>query len=229
MGARDLIKKAWDNAQNRNADIYAEVYDGNYSDIIDYYSQYGNFTYDIISGSLSVEFYYSCNPLLANMRYYLITILMQICCFTCAQVKISILSCKAQVSTSQLAGTKWKQTSPKYGYKETTWEFTTNQLKTVSHYVSSNEKIENVFPYYISDSFPSVFIHNCVGKNYTGKYLVTYLERWNRMDWYTITSIDWNTGDMYLFRQPAEDEVGGRPVTIHFKLISKGYHRGGRR
>lgn len=134
-----------------------------------------------------------------------------------------------EVSLSQLQGTKWKQTSPKYGYKETTWEFTNNQLKTVSHYVSSNEKIENVFPYYISDSFPSVFIHNCVGKNYTGKYLVTYLERWNRMDWYTITSIDWNTGDMYLFRQPAEDEVGGRPVTIHFKLISKASHGGGRR
>ena len=50
-----------------------------------------------------------------------------------------------------------------------------------------------------------------------------------RMDWYTITSIDWNTGDMYLFRQPAEDEVGGRPVTIHFKLISKGNHRRSRR
>ena len=53
--------------------IYAEVYDGNYSDIIDYYSQYGNFTYYVISGSLSVGFYYSCNPLLANMRYYLLS------------------------------------------------------------------------------------------------------------------------------------------------------------
>lgn len=50
LGVGDLIKKAWDNAQNSNADIYAEVYDGNYSDIIDYYSQYGNFTYDVVSG-----------------------------------------------------------------------------------------------------------------------------------------------------------------------------------
>lgn len=40
LGVGDLIKKAWDNALNSNADIYAEVYDGNYSDIIDYYSQY---------------------------------------------------------------------------------------------------------------------------------------------------------------------------------------------
>ena len=56
-----------------------------------------------------------------------------------------------------------------------------------------------------------------------------YIDTWDRMDWYTITSIDWNTGDMYLFRQLVEDEVGGGPVTIHFKLISKGSHGGGRR
>ena len=56
-----------------------------------------------------------------------------------------------------------------------------------------------------------------------------YIDTWDRMDWYTITSIDWNTGDMYLFRQLVEDEVGGGPVTIHFKIISKGSHRGGRR
>ena len=141
-----------------------------------------------------------------------------------------MLSCKAQVSTSQLIGTKWKMTSPSgEDIVKTTWEFTNKEIKETIYFIPYNEEIINVFPYYISSSFPSVFVHNCVGKNYTGKYLVKLLERNNRMYWYTITSVNWTTGDMYLFRQPAEDEVGGRPVTIHFKLISKGSHGGGRR
>lgn len=143
---------------------------------------------------------------------------------------ISMLSCKAQVSTSQLIGTKWKMISPSgEDIVKTTWEFTNKEIKETIYFIPYNEEIINVFPYYISSSFPSVFVHNCVGKNYTGKYLVKLLERNNRMYWYTITSVNWTTGDMYLFRQPAEDEVGGRPVTIHFKLISKGSHGGGRR
>ena len=143
---------------------------------------------------------------------------------------ISMLSCKAQVSTSQLIGTKWKMISPSgEDIVNTTWEFTNKEIKETIYFIPYNEEIINVFPYYISSSFPSVFVHNCVGKNYTGKYLVKLLERNNRMYWYTITSVNWTTGDMYLFRQPAEDEVGGGPVTIHFKLISKGSHGGGRR
>ena len=141
-----------------------------------------------------------------------------------------MLSCKAQVSTSQLIGTKWKMISPSgEDIVKTTWEFTNKEIKETIYFIPYNEEIINVFPYYISSSFPSVFVHNCVGKNYTGKYLVKLLERNNRMYWYTITSVNWTTGDMYLFRQPPEDEVGGRPVTIHFKLISKGSHGGDRR
>ena len=97
LGVGDLIKKAWDNAQNSNADIYAELYDGNYSDIRDYYSQYGNFTYDVVSGydltpyeispqgssstgassstqnsgSLPVGFYYSYDPPSVNNNWIL--------------------------------------------------------------------------------------------------------------------------------------------------------------
>ena len=142
---------------------------------------------------------------------------------------ISMLSCKAQVSTSQLIGTKWKMISPSgEDVVKTTWEFTNKEIKETIYFIPYNEEIINVFPYYISSSFPSVFVHNCVGKNYTGKYLVKLLERNNRMYWYTITSVNWTTGDMYLFRQHAEDELGV-DVTIHLKLISKGSHRGGRR
>ncbi len=142
---------------------------------------------------------------------------------------ISMLSCKAQVSTSQLIGTKWKMISPSgEDIVKTTWEFTNKEIKETIYFIPYNEEIINVFPYYISSSFPSVFVHNCVGKNYTGKYLVKLLERNNRMYWYTITSVNWTTGDMYLFRQHAEDELGP-DVTIHLKLISKGSHGGGRR
>jgi len=46
----ELVRNAWNNAQNSNADIYSEVYDENYSNDIDYYSQYGDFTYEVVSG-----------------------------------------------------------------------------------------------------------------------------------------------------------------------------------
>lgn len=134
-----------------------------------------------------------------------------------------------EVSLSQLQGTKWKIVSPIQEGDEKIWEFSDKEITRHYYYKDSDNQFEYKDPFYISNYFPTVYDQSLVGKKDTGKYLVMYIDTWDRMDWYTITSIDWNTGDMYFFRQPAEDEVGGGPVTIHFKLISKGSHRGGRR
>lgn len=135
----------------------------------------------------------------------------------------------AEVSLSQLQGTKWKIVSPIQEGDEKIWEFSDKEITRHYYYKDNDKQYEYKDPFYISNYFPTVYDQSLVGKKVIGKYLVMYIDTWNRMDWYTITSIDWNTGDMYLFRQPAEDEVGGRPVTIHFKLISKASHGGGRR
>ena len=47
LGVGDLIKKAWDNAQNSNADIYAEVYDDWGYEFNDY-SEIGDFSQDVL-------------------------------------------------------------------------------------------------------------------------------------------------------------------------------------
>ena len=135
----------------------------------------------------------------------------------------------AEVSLSQLQGTKWKIVSPIQEGDEKIWKFSDKEITRHYYYKDNDRQYEYKDPFYISNYFPTVYDQSLVGKKDTGKYLVMYIDTWDRMDWYTITSIDWNTGDMYLFRQPAEDEVGGRPVTIHFKLISKASHGGGRR
>ena len=111
---------------------------------------------------------------------------------------------------------------------ETTWMFSNDYI--IEQSKLNNKNYEFRSPFYVTNSLPLTFVQSQVGKVDKGIYLVMYIgTEIKRMDWYTITSIDWNTGDMYLFRQPAEDEVGGRPVTIHFKLISKGNHRRSRR
>ena len=127
----------------------------------------------------------------------------------------------AEVSLSQLQGTKWKEVSPVQEGDEKIWEFSDKEITRHFYYKHNDKQYEYKDPFYISNYFPTVYDQSLVGKNNTGKYLVMYIDTWDRMDWYTITSIDWNTGDMYLFRQLVEDEVGGRDVTIHFKLISK--------
>lgn len=134
----------------------------------------------------------------------------------------------AEVSLSQLQGTKWKIVSPIQEGEETTWLFSNDYI--IEQSKLNNKNYEFRSPFYVTNSLPLTFVQSQVGKVDKGIYLVMYIgKKIKRMDWYTITSIDWNTGDMYLFRQPAEDEVGGGPVTIHFKLISKGNHRRSRR
>lgn len=53
MGVGDMIKRAWDNAQNSNADIYSEVYDNRYyAAELDYASYlYLGYTHNIVNGN----------------------------------------------------------------------------------------------------------------------------------------------------------------------------------
>ena len=65
------------------------------------------------------------------------------------------------------------------------------------------------------DDFNNSFVENYD----KGDYLIIYKETLECIDWYRIKSFDKTTGDMYLFRERVSDEIGGRDVTIHLKLI----------
>ena len=126
-------------------------------------------------------------------------------------------SCGAQVSTQQLIGTKWEMISPAADDEETIWEFSNSQLTEKNTW--DNKLYKYIFPYYITDYLPTLYVESLVGKNATGKYLVSYSNRWKRMYWYTIQSVNWTTGDLYLFRQRVEDEFDNHDTLIHLKLI----------
>lgn len=126
-------------------------------------------------------------------------------------------SCGAQVSTQQLVGTKWVIISPADDDEETIWEFSKSLITERTKL--GNKLYEFHHPYYITNYFPTVYNKSLVGVNATGKYLVRYKDRWKRMYWYTIQSVNWTTGDMFLFRQRVEDEFDNHDTLIHLKLI----------
>ena len=129
------------------------------------------------------------------------------------------ISCKAQVTLTELNGTSWEIVSPVNEYARRVWTFSKTQVTQTSTYFDDNEVIRNYSQYYLSKTKPASFNNALVGKSVKGDYLVTYSTKRKRMDWYTIMSLDLRKGDMYLFREARPDEVGGANVTIHLKLI----------
>lgn len=138
--------------------------------------------------------------------------------------------CKSQVHLSQLSGTTWRIIEPVAEDELTTWKITSTQITEKSCYSSDNSTYEFTDYYYLSDIRPTPFYSNDVtqvkfdqtkvGKSLSGNYLVIYIDKRKRIDWYTITSFDLKTGDMYLLREAVEDECPSQDVTLHLKLIS---------
>jgi hypothetical protein len=139
-------------------------------------------------------------------------------------VLFGIMTCNAQVSLKQLINTKWEFVGNNYNnhnknYNKT-WEFSNKEIKQTVHY--KGRTVIHTCPFYISSTRPvslDDFNNSLVGNNKKGDYLILYKETLECIDWYIIKSFDKTTGDMYLFRERVPDEIGGRDVTIHLKLI----------
>lgn len=145
-------------------------------------------------------------------------------------VLFGITTCDAQVSLKQLINTKWKFVNLQYDGlfnnedncedTDTFWEFSNTKVNQTVHY--DGRTFTHTFPFYISTTSPASvddFNNSLVGKYNKGDYLVIYKPLLKRTYWYRIKSFDKKTGDMYLFRAKVPDEIGGRDVTIHLKLI----------
>lgn len=139
----------------------------------------------------------------------------------------------AEVSLSQLQGTKWAVTSPINDNEESTWEFTSSQVIEKTYYKNSNDRYDFTFPYYLYDSRPFPFYDESlnqvefqktlVGKSPKGRYIIMYNDKMDYINWYIIKSYSLEDGEMCLFREN-RGELGVGDVTIHFKLISKASH-----
>jgi len=136
------------------------------------------------------------------MRHYIFIILLQVCCYSCAQQIIN---------AGQLVGTKWKIESPQNVIR--TIEFHEDYYTKVTH-VSFSEFPEDQyttkfdFEYYLSNEIPTVFDKK-KGKNKKGKYLVGRSNPdnvYNRMWYYTI--ISFTPQKMVLFEKAEELKEG---------------------
>ena len=81
--------------------------------------------------------------------------------------------------------------------------------------------IKKQFDYYLTDYEPENFDSTQVGTETRGDYLVTYCKQPKGISWYEILSCDLDTGDMYLLHRMRPGVIGGRDVTIHYKLIKR--------
>ena len=128
---------------------------------------------------------------------------------------------KAQVdvSTSQLAGIKWKKTSPVSKRETITMMFSETNFTDSIYYSSLNKTVGNSLSYYITDELPSfsVFHSDYVGKERTGCYIVMYYPKVNDVDYFTVVSF--TDDELVLFHKAKPDPVPGLDMYIKYERI----------
>ena len=127
------------------------------------------------------------------------------------------------ISSSQLAGTIWEDVDSKKTEtkRSDTITFSAETLTSQSYWPLVDITIKKQFDYYLTDYKPEHFDSTKVGSETSGYYLVTYCKQPKGISWYEILSCDLDTGDMYLLHRMRPGVIGGRDVTIHYKLIRR--------
>lgn len=127
------------------------------------------------------------------------------------------------ISSSQLAGTIWEDVDSEKPETDriNTISFDAETLTSQSYWPLVDITTKKQFDYYLTDYEPEHFDSTQVGSETSGYYLVTYCKQPKGISWYEILSCDLDTGDMYLLHRMRPGVIGGRDVTIHYKLISR--------
>lgn len=134
---------------------------------------------------------------------------------------VSVMLCHAQIeiSTSQLAGIRWKKISPVSERESITMMFTETHFKD-SHYYSSLDKTScRSLNYYITDELPSYneFHMDYVGKERKGQYIVMYYPKVNDVDYFTVVSF--TDEELVLFHKAVPNTIPGLDVYIKYERI----------
>lgn len=121
-----------------------------------------------------------------------------------------LCNAQVQVSTKQLIGTKWEETSRIVGgttenpNKKRIIEFDKNVFLNSIYF--NTEPTTAQFKYYLSDTEPSnVFNYNLVGTNNKGKHIVLYNDKLNKVFHYTFISL--NDDEMVLYHKAGEYKI----------------------
>lgn len=135
------------------------------------------------------------------MRHYIFIILLQVCCYSCAQQKVSI---------NQLIGTKWTMESPQNVKRTVEFheEYYTKNIQVLLGEEMDTSKLD--YEYYLTNEEPSVFDKH-KGKQKKGMYLVVrngyHKEPLYHLMWY-YTIMSYSPQKMVLFKKAEELKEG---------------------
>lgn len=130
---------------------------------------------------------------------------------------LGMVECNAQTfNINSLIGTKWEQIKDYEANCKTIIEFTgTDMVETVTFFTKPEKTYRTLRPYYLSQTVPTTFNKNLVGKSTIGTYLVM-LYKFDEMDYKTIKKI---TPDTLVLYHRKTNSIGGHEQTFVYKRI----------
>lgn len=121
-------------------------------------------------------------------------------------IVIIINSCTQTFNPSQLIGTKWERVE-RFSDPTIKWEFSKEEIHETVNRKIINKTVHFSNKYYFSQTIPTKFDWNKVGKGDKGKYLVYYVKKSKRFFYRRIESF---SKDTLLFWHESDPEaIGG--------------------
>jgi hypothetical protein len=128
------------------------------------------------------------------------------------------LTCSAQsFNAKDLVGTQWEDIQGEDEYASEPLEFSTTNMTLTIRYKSGGRTVTLNNQYYLSDTIPSIFEEQKVGKNTIGKYLVYYVKKRNMLYYYTITKF--TDKALILHHKKIPGTIGGPTATYEYRRI----------
>ena len=150
-----------------------------------------------------------------NILYAQTSFLIVVCVFIL--FLLGVVECDAQTfNINSLIGTKWELIKDYEANCKTIIEFTsTDMVETVTFFTKPEKTYRTLRPYYLSQTVPTTFNKNLVGKSTIGTYLVM-LYKFDEMDYKTIKKI---TPDTLVLYHRKTNSIGGHEQTFVYKRI----------
>ena len=138
----------------------------------------------------------------------------------------TMCNAQVQISTNLLDDTQWEivlrtvRGEEELPNRVNIWKFNMSSYTSSMYLPTLNKTSIWQFQYYISDIEPCdySFDKSKVGVNAKGKYIVTYNEKTDVVDYYTVMSF--TEDEIVLFRKAKKDQVPNLDVYITFKRVN---------
>ena len=121
-------------------------------------------------------------------------------------ILVNINSCTQTFNPSQLIGTKWERVE-RFSDPTIKWEFSKEEIHETVNRKIINKTVHFSNKYYFSQTIPTKFDWNKVGKGDKGKYLVYYVKKSKRFFYRRIESFSKDTLLFWHERDP--EAIGG--------------------